>query len=166
MTRAMVAQVLYQFNGTPEVSGDPVFKDVTAGKWYYNAAQWAGTNGIIAGIAQRKFAPEQKVTREQFATMLYRYMKEPAVTGNLDAYPDAAKVSSWAKNAMIWAVENGLISGSKTASGLELQPDKNMSRAQAASILDRFTDWYEKQPKPEPETTPETTPEPEAAPAA
>ena len=81
---------------------------------------------------------EASITREQLATMLYRYAGEPAVSGTITGFTDAAAVSGWAQDAMLWAIENGLISGMGDGS---LNPQGNATRAQVATILARFVKW-------------------------
>ena len=138
LNRAMVAQILYSMEGRPAVSGSPAFRDVSSGKWYYNAIQWASQNGIAAGTGNGLFNPTGKVTREQFAQFLYSYAGKPAVEGTLD-FPDAGNVSGWAINAVTWATQNKLINGNKKPDGqLMLEPTGKTTRAQAAVILRFF----------------------------
>ena len=91
---------------------------------------WAVANGVSDGTN-----PEAKITREQLVTMLYRYTGSPAVTGDLSAYTDAATVSAWAKDAMIWAVSNGIVKG---VTETTLVPGANATRAQVATIMQRY----------------------------
>lgn len=135
MTRAMVAQILYNAENQPDVSGNPSFSDVKEGDWYYNAVQWASSNGVVAGIGDGKFDPNATATREQFAQILYNYEGTPDTTGSLD-FPDADKVSSWAIKAITWANENGIMNGVKLDDGsIILNPLGNVTRAEAASML-------------------------------
>ena len=137
LTRAMVVQILYNKEGKPEVTGTAAFSDVKPSDWYYNAVQWAKQNGVAAGSGG-KFNPMQNVTREQFAQFLYNYEKTPAVSGSLD-YPDANQVSSWAKNAMLWANQNGIVNGKKQSNGtLLLDPKGLATRAEAAAMLKNY----------------------------
>jgi len=136
MTRAMVVTVLYRIEGspalTPEMTG---FSDVPTNEWYSQAIYWASQKGIVQGF-NGKFDPDGKITREQIATILYRYSSSPATSGTLDQFTDASTASSWAKDAMCWAVEKKLING--VDSETQLSPQSNASRAQVATILYRM----------------------------
>lgn len=130
--------------------GDPVrFPDVESGAWYEEAVVWAAKNGIVNGMPDGTFAPTQTITREQLATILYRYAKwrgrHAATTGTLDAFPDAASVPEYAVEAMRWAVGIELIQG-VTGYGSKpiLQPKGGASRAQAATVLTRFREGIQK----------------------
>lgn len=106
VTRAQLAMVLYRVAGKPDVknTANP-FKDVTEGVWYADAVKWAAEVGVVKGISADEFAPEVPVTRQEIATMLYRFAKAEAVAEDkLAAFPDAASVADWAKDAMNWAV--------------------------------------------------------------
>lgn len=162
------------------VTPAPVYTDVSAGDWYYEAVEYVSSEGLMDGVSEGEFAPgatltramvwtilaraegvdtgsgtswyaaaqewaaakgvsdgEQPggaITREQLVTMLYRLAGEPETTGELTA-PDAASVSSWAKAAMIWAMENGLIEGDETGA---VNPGATATRAQAAALLARY----------------------------
>ena len=135
LTRAQLVTVLYRIAGEPETKAENPFTDVPAGKWYSNAIVWAAENGIVNGISATEFAPNNAITREQIAAILYRYAKaEPAEEGKLDAFSDAANVSNYARQAMNWAVAEGLING---ANG-KLLPRDTATRAQIAVILTRY----------------------------
>lgn len=121
MTRAMIVTVLARFEGVDTSGGDT---------WYEAGQQWAVENGVSDGSNM-----EQGLTREQLATMLWRYAGAPAASGTLGGYADASTVSSWASDAMTWAVENGLING---VGGSALAPQGTGTRAQVATILMRF----------------------------
>lgn len=137
MTRAMVVQTLYADAGSPEVSGDPEFTDVTdPAKWYYNAVQWASQNGVAAGMGDGTFAPEAKVTREQFAQFLYGYEGSPEVCDwTLSLFEDADSVSDWAKPALTWANQHGIVNGIPFGDKLYLKPQDDATRAHAATML-------------------------------
>ncbi|MDO4174715.1 MAG: phage tail tip lysozyme [Eubacteriales bacterium] len=137
MSRAMVAQILYNIAGKPAVTGEAPFSDVPSDKWYYNAVLWAYQNNIIAGTEEQIFEPNSDITREQFATILYRYEQSPAVSGTL-GFQDADTVSEWAANAMLWVTQNNIISGTQTDSGIYLDPKGTATRAQSAMILMRY----------------------------
>lgn len=144
LTRAQLVTVLYRAAGEPD-TGKQVnpFTDVADDTWYTKAVIWAANNGIVNGVAKNVFAPDASITREQIAAMLYRYAgAEAAKEDKLSAFPDAAKVSDWAKEALNWAVASGLINGVADANGTaSLEPQATATRAQIATILMR---WLEK----------------------
>ena len=144
LTRAQLVTVLYRAAGEPD-TGKQVnpFTDVADDTWYTKAVIWAANNGIVNGVAKNTFAPDDSITREQIATMLYRYAgAEAAKEDKLSAFPDAAKTSDWAKEALNWAVASGLINGVADANGTaNLEPQATATRAQIATILMR---WLEK----------------------
>lgn len=144
LTRAQLVTVLYRAAGEPD-TGKQVnpFTDVPDDTWYTKAVIWAANNGIVNGVAKNTFAPDDSITREQIAAMLYRYAgAEAAKEDKLSAFPDAAKVSNWAKEALNWAVAGGLINGVADANGTaNLEPQATATRAQIATILMR---WLEK----------------------
>ena len=144
LTRAQLVTVLYRAAGEPD-TGKQVnpFTDVADDTWYTKAVIWAANNGIVNGVAKNTFAPDDSITREQIAAMLYRYAgAEAAKEDKLSAFPDAAKVSDWAKEALNWAVASGLINGVADANGTaSLEPQSTATRAQIATILMR---WLEK----------------------
>lgn len=135
MTRAMVVQTLYNRAGKPAVSGDAAFTDVSTSDWYYDAVQWAKANNVASGVGNGKFNPNGKVTRQEFAQFLYNNAGKPSVSGSLSQFPDAGKVSVWANDALVWATQNGIVSGSKDNCNLYLKPQDNAARAEAASML-------------------------------
>ncbi|MDO4174644.1 MAG: S-layer homology domain-containing protein [Eubacteriales bacterium] len=134
MTRAMVAQIVYHMAGAPEVSGDSPFQDVPSGRWYSDAILWASQNNVVAGMGDGTFRPSDIITREQYASILYHFANQPAVSGSLD-FPDAAEVGSWAADAMLWANQRGIITGTKKGSTVMLEPKGSATRAQSAMIL-------------------------------
>lgn len=138
LNRAMVAQILYNAAGKPSVTENAVFADVSKNAWYYDAVQWASKNGVTAGIGGNKFAPDANVTREQFAQFLYNYEGKPTVSGSLSKYTDDSKVSTWAKNALLWANQNGIVSGKPSGNTVYLDPQGNTTRAEAASMLMKY----------------------------
>ena len=139
MSRAMLVTVLYRYEGEPASSGENVFSDVPNASWYTNAVVWASENGIVTG-SNGKFMPNDPVSREQIATILFRYTqkqgKDTSNRADLTVFPDGDLVSGWAKDAMQWAVAEKLISGNTKG---ELMPKGNASRAEVATILMRFT---------------------------
>lgn len=141
-TRAMLVAILYRMDGSPAIQGISAFHDVAAGCWYTSAVIWATENGIVAGVNDTEFRPNDYITREQVAAILYRYARYRGCDVNGDAalntFPDADKVSPWAAAAMGWAVARGLISGSLRNGTAYLEPRQGATRAQLASLLHRF----------------------------
>ena len=139
LTRAAVATILHRMADEPATPFAPTFSDVAADRWYSNAITWAAQNGIVSGVGDGRFVPNANITREQFATMLHRYaafmdydMSAPA----LGSHPDSDTISSWAEEAMGWAVYHGLITGTDIQGTLD--PAGTATRAQCAVILQRF----------------------------
>ncbi len=139
LTRAMLVTILYRAEGKPAVNRSIPFADVTADSYYANAVIWAQQNGIVSGITENKFAPDEKITREQIAAIVYRYAKykgyDVSKTADISAYADYGKISEYAIESMQYAVGNGLIKG-KTAT--TLNPADTATRAEIAAILQRF----------------------------
>ena len=141
LTRAMAAQVLYNLESQPTVTGDTTFTDAAdAGDWAVKAITWAEQTGVVAGIGDGLFDPTANVTREEFAQMMYNYAsyKEYDLTleGDLSQFEDASAISGWAETAMSWANGGGLINGHE-ATGL-IDPAGTTTRGQAASIITNF----------------------------
>ena len=138
-TRGMIVTILYRMAGSPAASGSSAFTDVTAGAYYSNAVAWASANGIVDGYGDGRFGPNDTITREQMAAILYRYAQrkgqDVTVSAALSQFTDADTASGYAVDALRWAVGEGLISGK--GSGV-LGPKGAASRAQVAVILHRF----------------------------
>lgn len=138
-TRGMIVTILYRLEGEPSPTGACPFQDVASGKYYEKAITWAAENGIVSGFSADTFGPDQNITREQMAAILYRYATykkyDVSTAGDLSKFPDADKVSSYAVDAMKWANAAGLINGSNDG---KLYPAGNATRAQVAAILTRF----------------------------
>lgn len=139
LTRAMIVTILYRMAGSPSVSGSSDFTDVAAGKWFAKAVAWAAANGIVNGYGDSLFGPNDPVTREQLAAILYRYAVYGGMTAvtleeNLGSFADTAQLSAYAIQAMNWAVGQGLINGS----GSNLVPKAQATRAQVAAIIHRY----------------------------
>ena len=139
LSRAMLAQILYNMAGKPSVD-NCIFADVPSGAWYYDAVTWAAANGIVGGYGNGLFGPNDPITREQLATMLYRY--EQSQGGGfvndwafLLDYPDRDNVSGYAYEALCWCTMNGIIAGMTDGT---LNPQGAATRAQAAVMLMRF----------------------------
>lgn len=139
-TRAMIVTILHRLENQP-ASGTSIFTDVPAGQWYTNAVAWAAANGIVDGYGDGRFGPNDTITREQMAAILYRYAQfkgyDVSNTGNLSGYTDAAQVSEWARTAMGWANAQGLITGNTATT---LNPTGSATRAEVATILMRFVE--------------------------
>ena len=139
LTRAMLVTVLYRMAGSPAVDAPSGFTDVADGQWYSDAIAWAAANGIVNGVGNNRFAPSEPVTREQLAAIFFRYAKAEAPEADvLSGYPDAEAISTYARDAMAWAVSTGLVTGSKEADGTYLAPQGLAAREQAAAILMRY----------------------------
>ena len=138
LSRAMVAQILYNLEGQPTVTGESTFTDVS-GHWAIDAITWAQKTGVVNGYEDNTFRPNRAVTREELAQMLYNYAKYKEITlpalGDLSKFPDGDKVSSWARTAMSWATGLQVIGGYEDST---LEPGGDSTRAQAASILMNF----------------------------
>ena len=144
VTRGMFVTVLYRIEKEPEVNA-AAFTDVTAGTWYADAVAWASENGITAGVSETEFAPDNNISREQIATMLYRYANfkkfNVADGAELTAFEDAEAISEYAIDAFKWAVADGIMNG-KTAT--TLNPADNATRAETAALLMRVIEKYNK----------------------
>ncbi len=143
VSRAMIAQLLWNMAGNPEPASAAPFDDVAADAWYAKAVAWAYENGITKGTGVG-FEPDKDITREQLAAMLYNYAKllGKGFTGAwmfLLDYPDAAEISSWADEAIHWMVMNGIINGTTDDAGtVILDPQGDATRAQLAAMVHRF----------------------------
>lgn len=135
LSRAMLAQILYNKEGKPQGIDGKDFPDVAAGTWYANAVKWAGAQGIVAGYGDGRFGPEDDITREQLATMLWRYDGSQQVADTQLDFHDADEISSYAKTAMQWAVKNGVIGGKGNK---VLDPKGFATRAEVAQILKNY----------------------------
>jgi hypothetical protein len=137
LSRAMIAQVLYNLEGA-EGSYSNSFSDVAAGKWYTDAIAWAAANNVVSGDGQGHFFPEQNITRQEMAVILYNYANfkgyDTVPNGNLGAFSDGGKTAAWATDALSWAVGAGVING---ANGM-VNPTGDASRAEVAQVLQNF----------------------------
>ncbi|MGN1007601.1 MAG: C69 family dipeptidase [Butyricicoccus sp.] len=136
LTRGMIAQVLYNMENQPASSGS-VFTDVASGAWYADAVNWAAASAIVSGYGNGKFGPNDNITREQMASILFRYAQFKGLNAvtleeNLTGFSDEAQISSYAVSALNWAVGKNLISGK--GNGI-LDPKGNATRAEVAQIL-------------------------------
>ena len=137
-TRAMLVTVLYRMAGEPPQGSEQAFLDVPAGKWYTDAVAWAADRGIVNGVSPGKFAPDAPVTREQMVTILFRYAGDDGVRASLAGFPDASRVSTYAREAMAWAIGHGIVSGISSQGRITIAPQGEATRAQVATILMRF----------------------------
>lgn len=140
-TRAMIVTILYRLEGSPAVIGTSAFVDVPAGQWYTDAVNWAAANQIVKGTSATTFAPNDSITREQMAAILYRYAQykgyDVTKKADLSGYSDNGQVSAYAKDALAWANAAKLING---VTNTTLAPQGNATRAQVSAILHRFCD--------------------------
>ena len=146
-TRAMVVTVLWRMEGSPDTAYRADFKDVPANEWYSVPVIWAKDAGVVLGVSATSFDPDGVITREQLATMFYRYsgFKAYGVTGraDLDGFRDKKSISDWAGTALSWAVCSGLVKG---VTETTVEPGSNATREQLAAILQRFDTYREKAP--------------------
>ena len=141
VTRGMMATILWRMEGSLAPKDENSFTDVEAGMWYADAITWTTANGIFAGYSKDKFGPDDPVTREQLTAIFYRYADykgyKLTITGNLDKFEDADKITDYAKTVMQWAVGNGLIKGK---SENLLDPQGTATRAEISAMLHRFVE--------------------------
>ena len=139
MTRAMFVTVLWRLHGSPKMTNPCPFTDVIKDSWYYDAVKWAAKNEIVMGIGDGLFAPEAQITREQMATILYRYEQfsgkiPPDIVTNKQ-FADSNKISGYAKNAVTALVKQGIINGRP---GNIFDPKGMATRAEVAAVMRRF----------------------------
>ena len=141
MTRAMLVAVLYRYAGSPAPDGENTFSDVPAGEWYTDAVVWAAQNDIVKGVSATVFSPEDNITREQIATLFFRYAgytgADVSARGELNRFADASDVADYAADAVAWAVASGIITGKP---GGFIDPRADATRAEVAAILQRYTE--------------------------
>ncbi len=139
MNRGMLVTVLWRLEGKPASKESSKFADVKADAYYAEAVAWANENGIVNGYDETRFAPEDKITREQMATIFSRYAKQKGYdvskAADLSAYTDAGEISDYALDGMKWANAEGLITGRTETT---LAPKGNSTRAEVATIIKRF----------------------------
>ena len=137
-TRGMIVTILYRLEGEPDAAASS-FTDVASNMYYEDAINWAAANGIVNGITTTTFGPDNAITREQMAAILYRYAQykgyDVTASNNLGSYTDASQISAYATTAMQWANAEGLITGNTTTT---INPIGNATRAELATILMRF----------------------------
>ena len=142
-TRGQIVTILWRLTGEPRATKRNPFTDVSSSQYYYDAISWAYDSGVVDGFDARTFKPDQNVTREQLAAILYRYAKymnlSTSGSAYLAKYKDADKIANWAYDAMAWANYRGLINGT---SATRIDPKGYATRAQIAAILHRFAVEY------------------------
>ena len=142
-TRGQIVTILWRLTGEPRATKRNPFTDVSSSQYYYDAISWAYDAGVVDGFDARTFKPDQNVTREQLAAILYRYAKymnlSTSGSAYLAKYRDADKIANWAYDAMAWANYRGLINGT---SATRIDPKGYATRAQIAAILHRFAVEY------------------------
>lgn len=139
-TRGQIVTILWRLAGSPVVNYAMRYADMDKGAWYGEAVRWAASTGVVTGYSESSFGPNDAITREQLAAILYRYVKTQGqgFTGMWYfplRYDDAASISSWADEAMHWCVMKGLLNGTSETT---LSPQLTAARAQLAAILQRF----------------------------
>ena len=145
-SRAMIATILWRMAGSPVVNYAMTYTDVAQGQWYSEAVRWATSEGVVTGYGNGLFGTNDPITREQFATMLWRYAQTEGYDvsigedTNIPSYTDVADLSEYAIPAMQWACGAGVING--TGDGSTLSPQGQATRAQAAVMLMRFCEYY------------------------
>lgn len=140
-SRAMLVTILYRLSGSPKSADGASFPDVVPGSWYADAAAWGAEQKLVLGFEDGTFRPEDEITREQTALILQRYAaycgKDVTQSASLDGFADPAEVSSWALDAMAWAVGCGLVGGKGSGSALLLAPQASTTRAEMATLICR-----------------------------
>lgn len=145
MTRGMMVTVLYRLAGEPQVStGENPFSDVSMDRYFGKAVLWASQNQLVLGRGNGIFDPDGTISRQDMVTVFYRYAKlmeyRTDATGDLGKFPDSGRVSGYAKNAMAWAVGAGLINGMTSGNACILSPTASSTRAQVATVFQRFVE--------------------------
>ena len=143
LTRGMMVTILYRLEGEPAVNYALPFDDIDGDEWYAEAVRWAASEGIVNGVSDTEYAPNANITREQLATMLYRYAQYSGMDAvdlreNISGFADAASVSEYAVQALNWAVGEELVNGMGDNT---LAPQGNATRAQAAALLMRYVEY-------------------------
>ena len=141
-TRAMLATILWRMDGSPAPKSSAGYSDVPTGQWYSDAIAWATEKGIFEGYGNGTFGPNDPITREQLAAIFYRYAShkgyDMSAVGSLEQFSDKDKASSWALDALKWAIGSGLMNGKGNA----LDPTGTATRAEIAAMLHRLVDKY------------------------
>ena len=147
VTRGMMVTVLHRIAGTPAVDAeDAAYFPDCQNKYYTDPVGWAKANGIVNGVSPTRFAPENKITRQDAMTIFYRYCVEylgldGQCSQDLSGFADADSVAGYARDAISWAVDNGIMNGSASSAGQKLNPKNNLTRAEAAKLLQALVLW-------------------------
>lgn len=146
-SRGMIVTVLYRMEEEPAVSGACPFSDVARGSYYEDAITWASENKIVEGYGGGKYGPDDDITREQLACIMFRFAKFKGYYDEddcvmLGGFTDQNKISDWATEAAAWAVGTDLVNGIQESDGLYFRPQNNAERCQVATILERFCDYF------------------------
>lgn len=145
-TRAMLVTILYRAAGQPETTGQSSFADVLARDYFANAVAWASENNIVTGYSRTRFGSNDPVSREQIATLLWRYAGSPSA-GSAQNFSDRNQISDYAADAVNWARANGIVNGRP---GNRFAPKANATRAEVATILRNFLSQQPNTDTPEP----------------
>ena len=137
MTRGMLAAVLHRMAGTPFSEGPLVFEDILAGTWFADSVVWCSEKGIITGVDATHFSPNDPVTREQVALMLWRLAGWPE-SGPMAIFWDGARINEWSRLGVDWAVQAGIVTGKSDGS---FDPQGYATRAEVAQMLMKFDKW-------------------------
>ena len=140
LSRAQLAQILFNKEGRPVVNYQMDFADIAGEAWYAEAVRWAASQGIVGGYGNGRFGPDDPITREQLAVMFWRYSGSPAATNKELHFNDADEISPFAREALLWAVESGILNGCGDG---RLGPQWQATRAQVAQMLKNFIENQE-----------------------
>ncbi len=146
VSRAMLVTVLYRMEKEPQAQASP-FSDIAGGSYYEKAVAWANANGIVKGVSDAEFAPDESITREQMAAMIYRYAAYKKMdlsageSTNILSYADYSEISDYAVSAMRYAAGSGIINGMTADT---LSPKGISTRAQAAAVFMRVFNLFNK----------------------
>lgn len=135
ISRGQFAQIIYNKEGRPKAAESGGFSDVPKGQWFYDAVTWAAGSGVVSGYGNGKYGPNDPITREQLAVMLWRYAGKPESSGNLEGFADRERAEDYAVQALQWAVEKGIMSGK--GNGI-LDPGGRATRGEAAQMVKQF----------------------------
>ena len=138
VTRAQLVTIIYRIEGEPATEFKGTFADVEDNLWYSKAIEWAAANGIVNGVGEGRFDPTGVITREQIATIFFRYAKATEGEGSIEQFPDASDAHEFAVPALGWATQKGIINGVSAEGVTYLKPLANATRAQIASIIMRY----------------------------
>lgn len=133
-SRSQFVTLLWRLAGEPVVDSALTFTDVPEGTWYTEAVRWAASTGLVTGYSETRFGPDDPISREQMAVLLWRYAGSPAAAQETLDFPDADQVSTWALDALLWANEKGIVNGR----GSVLAPKDNATRVEMSQMLRKF----------------------------